>query len=171
MSSGYRIVALPKLPKLERGVRFPLPAPIPSLPRASILSTVPALVCAAVAALAAPPLSAGDLVTPEGRQGLPAWTEEQRSANIARSPVFQSGEFSAFYLRLKGREQPHFHADTALLVVLLEGRGVVHFPDRDVDIAAGDTVLIPRGVEHWAENTGADAMVVFAAVSPGPAAN
>jgi mannose-6-phosphate isomerase-like protein (cupin superfamily) len=152
-------VALPKLPKLERGVRFPLPAPARLLrPRFSL--TLATLLLSAL------PAAAGGLVTPDGRQAPPAWTPEQLQAEIARSPVYRDGDLSGFYLRLAGREEPHVHADNALLVVVLEGRGTIHFADREVAMAAGDTVLIPRGVEHWAESTGPEAMVAVAVITP-----
>lgn len=163
-------MVLPKLPKLERGVRFPLPAPIFRVARIRVALIRAALSWAALTLPFFVTLSAAEaatLVTPEGARALPEWTPEQRAGNIARVEVYRNEALSGFFLRLAGRESPHVHEASDLLVHLLEGEGRIHFVGgRVVPVAAGDVILIPRGEAHWAENTGEEAMVVFAAFVP-----
>lgn len=153
MNGGYRIVALPKLPKLERGVRFPLPAPVRSVGIALVLSLSSSI-------------AAQQVVFPGGAQSLPNWTEEERAAGVAVRHGTRNADLSSHYIFLAGSETPHFHDRHDLQVHLLRGAGFIHFREHSVPVTAGDVVLVPRGAYHWAESTGAEPMQVFATYSP-----
>ncbi|MBI2581433.1 cupin domain-containing protein [Candidatus Woesearchaeota archaeon] len=49
----------------------------------------------------------------------------------------------------KGKYHWHSHADEDELIFVYKGRIVVQFKDRpDVELAAGELIVIPKGVEH-----------------------
>lgn len=96
----------------------------------------------------------------------PLWTEAELAKPIAVRRLRATAETSISLIRLAGAEQPHIHKDHDLVVVLLSGSARLHLGDRVVDVRVGDVMEIPRGVVHWAENTGADASEVYAVFSP-----
>jgi len=50
--------------------------------------------------------------------------------------------------KLKGEFVWHHHADEDELFMVLNGRLLIQFRDRDVALAGGEILIIPRGVEH-----------------------
>jgi len=50
--------------------------------------------------------------------------------------------------KLRGAFTWHHHAGEDEVFIVLEGRLTVNFEDRTVEVAAGDLLVIPRGVAH-----------------------
>jgi len=96
----------------------------------------------------------------------PLWSEAEQARNIAVRRLRATAEVSVSLIRLAGAEQPHFHKDHDLVVVLLSGSARLHLGNRTVEVHPGDVMEIPRGVVHWAENTGPGASEVYAIFSP-----
>ena len=96
----------------------------------------------------------------------PAWTAAELAKPIAVRRLQATQHTSMNIIRLAGAEQPHMHRDHDLVVVVLQGTARVHLGDHVKDIRAGDIMEIPRGVVHWAENTGSEASEVYAIFSP-----
>lgn len=74
-------------------------------------------------------------------------------------------------VQVQGRERPHTHASHDLTVVVLRGRGTLVRAGSRIPLAAGDAVVIPRGVVHCFARDGhasAVALVVFAPPLDGP---
>jgi quercetin dioxygenase-like cupin family protein len=96
----------------------------------------------------------------------PLWTPDELAKPIAVRPLRRTAETSVSLIRLAGAEQPHIHKDHDLVVILLTGSARLHLGGRTVAVRAGDVMEIPRGVVHWAENTGPGASEVYAVFSP-----
>ncbi len=50
--------------------------------------------------------------------------------------------------KLQGEFVWHAHADTDEVFIVLEGELVIEFRDGEVRLAAGEMVVVPKGVEH-----------------------
>jgi mannose-6-phosphate isomerase-like protein (cupin superfamily) len=111
----------------------------------------------------APP---GRVVSPERTLVDPAWTAQELAKPIAVRRLRATPETSVSLIRLAGAEQPHLHRDHDLVVVLLSGAARLHLGERTVEVRPGDVMEIPRGVVHWAENSGPGASEVYALFSP-----
>lgn len=96
----------------------------------------------------------------------PLWTADEREKAIAVRRLRETAEVSVSLIRLAGAEQPHMHKDHDLVVVMLSGTARLHLGNRTVEVRPGDVMEIPRGVVHWAENTGPEASEVYAIFSP-----
>ena len=59
-----------------------------------------------------------------------------------------------FTLAPGGRIPCHRHEAIEHEQVVLEGAMVIGLDDREVEVSAGDCLLIPAGVAHWYENRG-----------------
>lgn len=94
------------------------------------------------------------------------WTTDELAKPIAVRPLRRTAETSVSLIRLAKAEQPHIHKDHDLVVVLLSGTARLHLGNRTIDVRPGDVMEIPRGVVHWAENTGPEASEVYAIFSP-----
>jgi mannose-6-phosphate isomerase-like protein (cupin superfamily) len=51
-------------------------------------------------------------------------------------------------VKFQGEFVWHKHDDTDEVFIVLEGSMTIHLHDRDVDVQAGELVVVPRGVEH-----------------------
>jgi mannose-6-phosphate isomerase-like protein (cupin superfamily) len=61
------------------------------------------------------------------------------------------GELNGQYMKLtklKGRFIWHHHKDEDEMFLVLKGRLLMEFPDRQLWIEDGEFIVIPRGVEH-----------------------
>lgn len=114
----------------------------------------------------APPVVRGRVITPLPDAVDPLWTPAELEKPIAVRRLRATKETSVSLIRLAGAEQPHIHKDHDLVVVLLSGQARLHLGDRVVDVHPGDVMEIPRGVVHWAQNTGTEASQVYAIFSP-----
>jgi mannose-6-phosphate isomerase-like protein (cupin superfamily) len=94
------------------------------------------------------------------------WSESEQAKPIAVRRLRSTKETSVSLIRLAGAEQPHIHKDHDLVVVLLSGSARLHLGMNTVEVHPGDVMEIPRGVVHWAENTGPGASEVYAIFSP-----
>lgn len=112
------------------------------------------------------PTTRGRVLSPQQDLADPAWTPAEVAKPIAVRRLHATTETSTSLIRLAGAEQPHIHQDHDLVVVLLRGSARLHLASRVIDVHPGDVMEIPRGVVHWAENTGADASEVYAIFSP-----
>ena len=67
---------------------------------------------------------------------------------------------------VRGHEEPHTHPKSDLVFSLLEGRGYVQLSSKRVKIAAGGTIVIPKGVCHAYHSLSKKDSVLFATFSP-----
>lgn len=51
-------------------------------------------------------------------------------------------------VKLKGEFLWHKHDHEEEMFYVVKGRLVIHFRDKDVNLAEGEFIIIPRGVEH-----------------------
>lgn len=123
-----------------------------------------ALVLAGCSAPPTPPR--GRVITTLPEPVAPLWTADELAKPIAVRRLRATAEVSVSLIRLAGAEQPHIHKDHDLVVVLLSGTARLHLGGRTIDVRPGDVMEIPRGVVHWAENTGPEASEVYAVFSP-----
>ncbi len=96
----------------------------------------------------------------------PAWTAAELAKPIAVRRLQATQHTSINIIRLDGAEQPHIHRDHDLIVIVLHGTARLHLGNHVMEVRSGDIMEIPRGVVHWAENTGSEASEVYAIFSP-----
>jgi len=58
------------------------------------------------------------------------------------------GDYDIKLVKLEGDFVWHSHADDDELFLVLDGAFRMDFRDRSVDVAAGEFIVVPRGVEH-----------------------
>ncbi|WP_435348781.1 cupin domain-containing protein [Haloarchaeobius sp. HRN-SO-5] len=85
------------------------------------------------------------------------------------TPDVTGGErFSAGVVKLepgKGHER-HTHPDSDEILYVVRGEGEQEVADETRDIATGDMVFVPEGVEHGTVNTGWEPLVLLAVYAP-----
>lgn len=85
------------------------------------------------------------------------------------TPELTGGErFSAGVVKLepgKGHER-HTHPESDEILYVVRGEGEQEVDDETRDIATGDMVFIPEGVEHGTVNTGWEPLILFAVYAP-----
>ncbi|MFC7045043.1 cupin domain-containing protein [Halobacteriaceae archaeon GCM10025711] len=79
-----------------------------------------------------------------------------------------SEAFSAGVVQLKpGRgHERHDHPDSEEILYVVSGEGVQTVADDERELAPGDMVYIPAGVEHSTENTGWEPLKLLAVYGP-----
>jgi len=65
-----------------------------------------------------------------------------------------------------GETEAHYHRTTEELYFFTAGSGRMQFGDEIVDVATGECVTIPPGVEHKLWNTGAEPLVLLCCCAP-----
>ncbi len=69
---------------------------------------------------------------------------------------------------LPGARNPvHYHPNCEEILYLLSGTGRHSYDDSTIELRAGDTLRIPRGVRHNLENTGDEVLTCLIAFSSG----
>jgi mannose-6-phosphate isomerase-like protein (cupin superfamily) len=96
----------------------------------------------------------------------PAWTAAELAKPIAVRRLQATQHTSINIIRLAGAEEPHIHRNHDLIVIVLHGTARLHLGEHVMEVRSGDIMEIPRGVVHWAENTGSEASEVYAIFSP-----
>ncbi|MFW6382548.1 MAG: cupin domain-containing protein [Haloferacaceae archaeon] len=87
---------------------------------------------------------------------------------LSTPEVTGSERFSAGVVRLepgKGHER-HTHPDSDEILFVISGEGEQAVADETREIAAGELVFIPEGVEHGTVNTGWETLVLLAVYAP-----
>lgn len=69
-------------------------------------------------------------------------------------------------VQIRDREVPHIHNRQDLTVILLRGQGYVMLREKQIDLATGDILFVPRDVVHYFVNTSADPSVLLAVFTP-----
>lgn len=64
-------------------------------------------------------------------------------------------------VKLRGAFHWHHHDLEDELFLVVEGRLRMGFRDRDVDLGAGEFIIVPKGVEHRPESIGEECHVVL----------
>ena len=106
------------------------------------------------------------IVMPEGRVKKIKWTNAELQKDPVKRDISQTQEASFHMIRLEKSEVPHIHETHDLTAIVTKGMGIIHYGDKAFSISKGDVVRIPRGVPHWVENTGNQAMEAFAIFVP-----
>lgn len=105
------------------------------------------------------------LVTPEKTAPFPQiQVPEGKSLTVFNILNFQNCSFHRIIL--KTAETPHTHEKHDLAVYVLSGSSWIYLNDRKIELYPGDFIVIPRGVKHYAVNTGKDPAEVLAVFSP-----
>ena len=126
--------------------------------RASGIAVLTAAMVAAACARRTPVVAVGAL-----GGGLDAFLAAHRlgaEQAIRVDEVARTGAASYHLVQAHGSERPHRHVTHDLTVVVLRGRGTLVLDATRLTLAAGDAVLIPRGVRHWFANGGGRSVAV-----------
>ncbi len=94
------------------------------------------------------------------------WTKEELGLGIAVRNISRTENYSTHLIRLMGKEYPHYHDSHDLNIQVISGSSALHYETSSIRLKPGDSVLIPRGTYHWAENVGINASVVFVTFTP-----
>ena len=65
-----------------------------------------------------------------------------------------------------GCTPPNVHESAHEMFYVLSGRGRAHCGGRSYDVAQGDTLVLPPGLEHVVENTGPDRLYCLTVMMP-----
>jgi len=86
--------------------------------------------------------------------------------NIKVTTLAQGPGVSHHIVQVRNREEPHVHRNHDATVVVMRGKGYLILDKQRIDLAAGDTIHIHRGVVHDFVNTGSAPAVAFVVFSP-----
>jgi quercetin dioxygenase-like cupin family protein len=91
---------------------------------------------------------------------------------LAKKVLAQQTGVEEVLVVVRGHENPHTHPDADLIFVLLEGAGWLQRspepnPETNIEVSAGGTVVVPKGVCHAYHNTSGTDSVLLATFSPG----
>lgn len=86
--------------------------------------------------------------------------------NIKVTTLGQGPGASHHLVQIRDREVPHIHKNHDGTVILMRGKGYLVLDKQRVELAAGDTVHIHRGVVHYFVNTGSEPALAFVVFSP-----
>lgn len=106
------------------------------------------------------------VVSPDGELTRIDWTTEEKLKPAAKRDLGQSANASYHAIRLRKAEPLHMHDSHDLLVVVLKGTGRIHFGYNAFELQKGDVTRIPKGIPHWVENTGKEALEAYAIYMP-----
>lgn len=68
-----------------------------------------------------------------------------------------------------GRTPPNAHPRAQEMFYVLKGQGVAHCDGKSLKLRRGDSLLLPRGVEHVIENTGPERLYCLTFMVPNDA--
>lgn len=94
------------------------------------------------------------------------WSDTELVQDIAVHHLARDNHSSSHLIRLMGKETPHYHDSHDLSIKVLTGQSVVHFQDRALILDVGDTLFVPKGSLHWAENIASKENIVVVVFSP-----
>lgn len=88
------------------------------------------------------------------------------NSSLISIPLINFEHASFHCIRLKTSEKPHIHAKQDLAIYVLKGSSWIYLDGKKTELFPGDFIVIPRGVPHWAVNTGKEPAEVLAIFSP-----
>jgi mannose-6-phosphate isomerase-like protein (cupin superfamily) len=62
--------------------------------------------------------------------------------------VAKMNDYEFKLVKFKGEFVWHSHPDTDETFIILDGRMMMHFKDKLVEVKSGEMIVIPKGVEH-----------------------
>jgi mannose-6-phosphate isomerase-like protein (cupin superfamily) len=62
--------------------------------------------------------------------------------------IAEMNDYQFKLVKLQGEFVWHAHAETDEVFIVIEGRMVLEFREHSVPLAAGEMVVVPKGVEH-----------------------
>lgn len=65
-----------------------------------------------------------------------------------------------------GRTPPNMHPKAQEMFYVLEGEGIAHCGGKSVRLRRGDSLMLPAGMEHQIENTGAGRLYCLTFMTP-----
>jgi len=103
-----------------------------------------------------------------------AWTVDdlvrshpiEAGANIRADELARTAASSIHLVQVRGGETPHRHMTHDLTITVLRGEGRLMLDGTSRRLAAGDVVVIPRGVPHSVVRSGGDLYVTLAEFAP-----
>ena len=108
----------------------------------------------------------GKIVSPDGEIKKIEWNEWELMKDPIKRDTSKTENASYHIIHLQNAEPEHTHDTHELVAVILKGTGKIHFGDQSYSIQKGDVTHIPKGVRHWVENTGTEALEAYAIFIP-----
>jgi quercetin dioxygenase-like cupin family protein len=110
-----------------------------------------------------------DVVANQLREEIPS--PQSGQPQLAKRVLATQAGVMEVLLVVRGQEIPHTHPNADLIFTLLEGEGwlqrsSVPNPEIDIEVMAGTTVVVPKGVCHAFHNTSGSDSVLLATFSP-----
>lgn len=94
------------------------------------------------------------------------FTAEEKTQPIVLKELARNSERSSHYVLMNGAEKPHYHDRHTVKTYLITGNGRLHLGDKVIALKPNETVEIPAGTLHWAENVGPGYSILSAEFSP-----
>src|SRR4030043_979037 len=70
------------------------------------------------------------------------------AADYAVGLIAKMNDYEFKVVKFKGDFVWHSHPDTDETFIIIEGKLLMNFRDRKVEVLAGEMIVIPKGVEH-----------------------
>lgn len=86
--------------------------------------------------------------------------------------IFQGQTLEMAHVRVKpgGKMPLHSHPDGEQVYYILAGTGLLHMGGTSYELSPGKAAFIPKGIEHYTENTGNDLLSYVEARTKEPGA-
>jgi quercetin dioxygenase-like cupin family protein len=107
---------------------------------------------------------------PKAANALEFGDASRKQAPDVPSHHFASGEFGSVFVATPSKPiRAHFHATHDETVVMLRGKGRMALGSKEIEVAVGDVVFVPKGVVHDFRPSSDDSIAVscFAPVFDG----
>jgi mannose-6-phosphate isomerase-like protein (cupin superfamily) len=67
---------------------------------------------------------------------------------------------------MNGAEKPHYHDHHSVKTEIISGNARLHLGGKIINLKLNETVVIPAGTQHWAENLGPGYAILSAEFFP-----
>lgn len=94
------------------------------------------------------------------------FTAQEKMQPIVLKELARNSERSSHYVLMNGAEKPHYHDRHMVKTYLISGNGRLHLGDKVIDLKPNETLVIPAGTLHWAENLGPGYSILSAEFIP-----
>lgn len=94
------------------------------------------------------------------------FSANEKTQPIVLKELARDSVSSNHYVLMNGAEKPHYHDHHRVRTYLISGNSRLHVADKVIELRRNESVEIPAGTLHWAENVGPGYSILAAEFSP-----